>query len=80
MWKTLEGWLAQANVGKSVPTIIEDLKRLAAVDVILPLENGRDLKLTCVAQPNKDTAVILDRLGIRLPTRLRSPRGAAVKM
>lgn len=80
MWKTLERWLVQAGVGKIIPTIIEDLKRLVAVDVVLPLENRREMHLTCVAQPDKDTAVILERLGLRLPTRLRSPRGVTVKM
>lgn len=73
MWKTLEGWQKRAGLGSSPRTILEELARLPVVDVVLPLATGREMKLRCVAQPEKDTQVLLDRLGLALPKRLRSP-------
>jgi hypothetical protein len=41
------------------------------VDVVLPLENGREMRLRCVVRPDKAQAALLDRLGLELPRRLR---------
>ena len=73
MWKTLEGWQKRAGLGSSPRTVLEELARIQCVDVVLPLENGRDMRLRCVVQPDKETQVLLDRLGLRLPKRLRVP-------
>jgi transposase len=73
MWKTLEGWQAKANIGSSPRTILEEMKRISSVDVVLPLESGREMRLRCIARPEKDTETLLSRLGLRLPTRLRLP-------
>jgi transposase len=73
MWKTLSGWQKRANLGSSPRTIIEELARIQTVDVVLPLENGRDMRLRCVMNPEPETQVLLDRLGLRLPKRLKAP-------
>jgi hypothetical protein len=41
--------------------------------VVLPLADNpsRQIRLRCVVRPDKDQAVLLDRLGLRLPERLR---------
>jgi hypothetical protein len=43
--------------------------------VVLPLadEPRRDLRIRCVVRPDKAQAMLLDRLGLRLPERLRTP-------
>lgn len=73
MWKTLEAWQDRAGLGNSPRTVLEEMKRINSVDVVLPLENGREMRLRCVAKPEEDTAVVLSRLGLRLPLRLRIP-------
>ena len=73
MWKTLSEWQKRANLGSSPRTIVEELARIQTVDVVLPLENGRDMRLRCVVKPEKETQVLLDRLGLRLPKRLKAP-------
>jgi transposase len=73
MWKTLEAWQARAGLGNSPRTIIEEMKRIHSVDVVLPLESGREMRVRCVAKPEKDTAALLSRLGLTLPTRLHPP-------
>lgn len=74
MWKTLEGWQSRAGLGNSPRTILEELRRIEGVDVYLPVVDGPELVLRCVVQPDKDQAALLDRLGLRLPQRLRMPR------
>jgi hypothetical protein len=36
----------------------------------------RELRLRCVVRPDRAQAVLLERLGLRLPERLRMPRAA----
>ena len=71
MWKLLQGWQKRAGLGSSPRTILEEMARINCVDVVLPLENRKDMRLRCVVEPEKATAVLLDRLGLRLPKRLR---------
>src|SRR6266699_3851802 len=75
LWKTLEQWQAQAGLGNSPRTILHELARIQSTDVVLPLaaEPSRALRLRCVIRPDKAQAVLLDRLGLRLPERLRMP-------
>ncbi|HUO70617.1 MAG TPA: IS1634 family transposase [Solirubrobacteraceae bacterium] len=75
LWKTLEQWQKRAGLGNSPRTILEELGRIQSTDVVLPLaENAaRELRIRCVVRPDKAQAALLDRLGLRLPERLRSP-------
>ena len=49
------------------------MARIQSVDVVLPLENGRDMRIRCVVKPQAETEVLLSRLGLRLPRRLKAP-------
>jgi len=71
LWKTLEGWQKKAGLGSSPRTVLEEMHRIPSVDVVLPLENGREMRLRCVVRPDKAQAALLDRLGLELPRRLR---------
>jgi transposase len=75
LWKTLEQWQRRAGLGNSPRTILEELGRIQSTDVVLPLADppGRELRIRCVVRPDKAQAMLLDRLGLRLPERLRAP-------
>jgi transposase len=75
LWKTLEQWQQRAGLGNSPRTLLEELARIQSTDVVLPLADGsrRELRLRCVVRPDKAQAMLLDRLGLRLPERLRVP-------
>jgi hypothetical protein len=55
--------------------VLEELGHIQSADVVLPLVSnpGQELRLRCVVRPDKMQAALLDRLGLRLPERLRSP-------
>ncbi len=71
LWKTLSGWQVKSGLGSSPRTVLEELKRIESVDVLLPVERGPALRLRCVVQPDKAQQALLNRLGLRLPKRLR---------
>jgi transposase len=75
LWKTLEQWQRRAGLGNSPRTILEEIGRIQSTDVVLPVANepARELRIRCVVRPDKAQAMLLDRLGLRLPERLRLP-------
>jgi transposase len=73
MWKTLKGWMEQAGLGASPRTVVEELARIQSLDVVLPLEDEPEMRIRCVVRPDEAQAALLDRLGLRLPKRLRLP-------
>lgn len=75
LWKMLEHWQAKAGLGNSPRTILEELARIQSTDVVLPVVNGKEVRLRCVVRPDRAQAALLDRLGLTLPSRLRLPAG-----
>jgi transposase len=75
LWKTLEQWQSRAGLGNSPRTTLDELGRIQCTDVVLPLAEDprRKLRIRCVAKPDQAQALLLDRLGLRLPERLRPP-------
>jgi len=75
LWKTLEQWQSRAGLGNSPRTILDELRRIQSADVVLPLADDprRNLRIRCVVRPEKAQALLLDRLGLSLPERLRPP-------
>ena len=71
LWKTLELWQQRAGLGNSPRTVLEELVRIQSHDILLPTTTHGDIRLRCVAQPDEAQAVLLDRLGIVLPKRMR---------
>lgn len=76
LWKTLQQWQSRAGLGHSPRTVLTELSRIHAADVVLPLADGsqRELRLRCVVRPDPSQALLLQRLGLDLPQRLRLPQ------
>jgi transposase len=76
LWKTLQQWQSRAGLGDSPRTILTELSRITAADIVLPLADGsaRELRIRCVVRPDRSQAILLDRLGLKLPERLRAPQ------
>jgi transposase len=79
MWKTVQEWMDRAGLGRGVRTIVEELAKIKAVDVVLGTSKGRDVRLACVARPDGAQRALLDRLGLQLPERLCRPQWLAQK-
>jgi len=75
--KTLEAWSQRTGLGRSIPTLMEEFARIQSTDVILPTTSGQAVRLRCVVRPDKAQSILLQRLGLTLPERLRIPKGVA---
>lgn len=75
MWKTLQQWQSRARLGHSPRTILEELSRITAADIVLPLADDpkRELRIRCVVRPEREHQILIDHLGLQLPQRLRAP-------
>jgi transposase len=78
LWKTLQQCQSRAGLGHSPRTILTELSRLHAADIVLPLDDGskRELRLRCVVRPDREQELLLQRLGLSLPERLCPPSGS----
>ena len=65
----------RAGLGKSTTTLLEELASIQSTDVVAPTTDGRTVRLRCVVRPDKAQAILLGRLGLELPQRLKLPRG-----
>lgn len=77
LWKTLGGWMNMSGLGDAPRTLLEELAKIKSGDVVLPAENvdgssPRTIRLRCVTEPDADQKLLLHRLGLDLPRRLRS--------
>lgn len=82
LWKTLERWQVQAGLGNSPRFLLDEFKEIRSMDVVLPLADQPDeeVKVRCVVRPEPAQAMMLERLGLKLPQRLRMPAGLRQEM
>lgn len=76
-WKLIQGWMRKAGLGSSPRTLLEEMSEIRSTDVVVPLESGREIRLRCVVRPEASQKALLDRLGLKLPHRLKIPEVAA---
>ena len=77
LWKTLQQWQSRAGLGDSPRTILTELSRIHSADIVLPLADSskRELRIRCVVRPDREQELLLQRLGLIVPERLRPPPG-----
>jgi transposase len=68
LWKTLERLCSRAGLGDEPRRVLRELSNIQLVDVILPTSAGMELKRSCVTTPTPHQRILLERLGVRLPT------------
>jgi transposase len=75
LWKTLAQWMKRSGLGDAPRTLLDELAKIKSGDVVLPARTAsgpaRLVRLRCVTEPDAAQKVLLDRLGVKLPRRLR---------
>jgi transposase len=76
LWKTLAQWMRRSGLGDAPRTLLEELAKIKSGDVVLPTRSRRGydtgaVRLRCVTEPDEAQKVLLNRLGLTLPRRLR---------
>jgi transposase len=77
LWKTLAGWMRKGGLGDAPRSLLSELAKIKSGDVVLPARNPdgscpRTIRLRCVTEPDAEQKLLLHRLGLHLPRRLRS--------
>ena len=71
LWKTLGQLCKRAGLGDEPRRVISELSEIRLVDVVLPTDSGREIRNRCVARPTEHQRILIEKLGLRLPTRIR---------
>ena len=76
LWKTLAGWMRNSGLGDAPRTVVESFSKIKSGDVTLrarrqTCEVERHITLRCVTEPDQAQSLLLHRLGLTLPRRLR---------
>jgi transposase len=76
LWKTLAGWMRNAGLGDAPRTVLESISQIKSGDVTLRARRQaggleRQVTLRCVTEPDEAQSMLLHRLGLSLPRRLR---------
>ncbi|MHC4529735.1 MAG: IS1634 family transposase [Planctomycetota bacterium] len=70
LWKTLGQLCRRGGLGNEPRRVLDELKRIQVVDVILPTRKGITLRRRCVTKPTDHQAILLQHLGLMLPSHL----------
>jgi len=70
IWKALGQLCQRAGLGDEPRKVFDEIAQIQMVDVVLPTRSGVNIRRRCVAQPTKHQAILLQRLGLTLPTHL----------
>ncbi len=67
LWKTLGQMVQAAGLGDEPRRVLDELSKISMVDVVLPTRCGAEIRRRCITQPTEHQAILLGRLGLRLP-------------
>jgi len=70
LWKTLAQLCQRAGLGSEPRKVFEELADITLVDVALPTRNGLIIRKRCVARPTVHQAILLQHLGLSVPSSL----------
>ena len=70
LWKTLGLWCQRAGLGDEPRKIFTEFEQISLVDVLLPTRTGVVIRKRCISRPTDHQAILLQRLGLDLPSRL----------
>ncbi|MDO8671015.1 MAG: IS1634 family transposase [Dehalococcoidia bacterium] len=71
LWKTLSQMCKAAGLGNEPRKVFDEIAQIKAVDVVMPTKNGVAIRKRCISQPTKPQAILLQRLRLQLPQRMK---------
>jgi transposase len=74
LWKTLGRLCHPAGLGDEPRKVFAELQQIALVDVVMPTRSGTAIRKRCVSRPTEHQAILLQRLGLQLPSNLEMTR------
>jgi transposase len=72
LWKTLAQACRTSGLGDEPRKVLDEIAQIKLVDVVLTTQEGTQIRRRCVVKPEPHQAVLLHKLGLRLPKQLRT--------
>jgi len=70
LWKTLGQLCIKAGLGNEPRRVLDELSEIHSMDVVLPTKSGLEIRTRCVSKPTDHQQILLDKLGLNLPTKI----------
>jgi transposase len=77
LWKMLGQMCERAGLGSEPRKVFDDIAQIKAVDVVMPTRQGTVIRSRCIAQPTKTQDILLQRLQLHLPQRMKISKCSA---
>lgn len=71
LWKTLGQLCDRAGLGNEPRRVLSELSEIRVMDVVLPTRQGVEIRKRCISKPSEHQEILLDRLGLRLPSTIK---------
>ena len=69
--KMLGKMCQKAGLGNDPRKVLDEIAQIKAVDVVMPTKQGAVIRNRCIAQPTKAQSILLQRLQLHLPKRMK---------
>ena len=74
-WKALDQMCSRSALGQEPRKVLDEIDQIQTVEAVLPTRCGKEIRKCCVTRPTEHQAILLQKLGLRMPRSLE-----AVKM
>jgi len=71
VWKIIGQMAKRAGLGNETRKVFDEIAQVKVVDIVLLTKQGPEIRKRCVAQPTEAQAILLQRLRLHLPQRLK---------
>jgi transposase len=72
LWKSLGQLCSKSGLGDEPRRVLTELSNIKLVDVVLPTDSGHEIRTSCVCRPTDHQKILLEKLGWKLPARIRT--------
>jgi len=69
MWRTLQQWMEGCALGTAPRKLLAHLAEVRSLDIVMPTDAGREIRLRTVSRPENHLAILLHKLGLPLPNK-----------
>jgi transposase len=71
LWKMLGQMCKRAGLGNEPRVVLDEIAQIKVVDVVMITKAGVKIRKRCISQPEKHVGILLQKLNLRLPQRLK---------
>jgi len=69
LWRTLQHWMQSCGLGTAPRKLLQEMAEVCSLDIVLPTDAGKDLRLRTVSRPDTHLAILLDKLQLPMPNK-----------